>query len=77
MDYNVPFGKRTRGLSVISAYLILVAEKGLVPSTTAMEDVRMLGWVVELFQAGGLVADDILDQSEMRRGRPCWYKIVS
>lgn len=26
-------------------------------------------------QASFLVADDIMDSSETRRGRPCWYKL--
>lgn len=34
-----------------------------------------LGWCVEMFQALFLVADDIMDHSETRRGSPCWYKL--
>ena len=26
------------------------------------------------FQAAALIADDIMDESETRRGKPCWYK---
>jgi len=35
----------------------------------------VLGWCVEMLQAYYLVADDIMDKSETRRGRPCWYKM--
>jgi len=35
---------------------------------------HILGWCVELLQAFFLIADDVMDQSTTRRGKPCWYK---
>lgn len=35
----------------------------------------VLGWCVEILQAMFLVADDMMDRSITRRGKPCWYKL--
>lgn len=70
LHYNVPHGKKNRGLFVVLAYKYLVKH-------TAEDDIhiaRVLGWCIELLQAFFLVADDIMDQSHTRRGKPCWYK---
>lgn len=34
----------------------------------------ILGWAVECLQTSFLVADDIMDDSSMRRGRKAWFK---
>ncbi|XP_021950946.1 farnesyl pyrophosphate synthase isoform X2 [Folsomia candida] len=71
MHYNVPHGKRNRGLATALAYRYLAKE-------LTDENVKLsyvLGWCVEILQAYFLVADDIMDESQTRRGRPCWYKV--
>eukprot|EP00753_Platysulcus_tardus_P013192 PLAT3638.1.p1 GENE.PLAT3638.1~~PLAT3638.1.p1 ORF type:complete len:369 (-),score=213.05 PLAT3638.1:88-1194(-) len=72
IDYTVPGGKMNRGLTVIhSAQLVLDRE------LTADERFKAstLGWCVEWLQAFFLVADDVMDSSVTRRGRPCWYRV--
>ncbi|CAG5121297.1 unnamed protein product [Candidula unifasciata] len=70
LHYNVPFGKKNRGVSVVTSYKHLVPEA----SEADLKIARVLGWCVELLQAFFLVADDIMDNSLTRRGQPCWYK---
>ncbi|XP_070822225.1 farnesyl pyrophosphate synthase isoform X1 [Chaetodon trifascialis] len=70
--YNSPGGKRNRGLSVIGSL------RELLPPSQLTQDIvqraLLVGWCIELLQAFFLVADDIMDASVTRRGKPCWYK---
>jgi farnesyl diphosphate synthase len=74
IDYNVPHGKLNRGLTVVEAYR---ASRGCrsaeALSDAEREDAFLLGWCVEWLQAFFLVADDVMDSSKTRRGRPCYY----
>lgn len=72
MYYTVPGGKMNRGMSVIDT---LRAMKGAETSLTnaELDDATTLGWCIEFLQAFFLVADDVMDRSQTRRGRPCWY----
>ncbi|KAF9232237.1 farnesyl-diphosphate synthase [Melanogaster broomeanus] len=72
LDFNVPGGKLNRGLSVVESVEIL---RGRQLSDDEYFKAAVLGWCVEVFQACYLVADDIMDQSIMRRGQPCWYRL--
>lgn len=45
------------------------------PSKENMKLAYILGWVMEMIQGASLVADDLMDNSETRRGKPCWYKL--
>eukprot|EP00800_Vazella_pourtalesii_P014240 TRINITY_DN3581_c0_g2_i5.p1 TRINITY_DN3581_c0_g2~~TRINITY_DN3581_c0_g2_i5.p1 ORF type:complete len:310 (+),score=14.64 TRINITY_DN3581_c0_g2_i5:105-1034(+) len=70
---NVYFtlGKQNRGMSVVNAYQHLAGR----PLThIEIDQSFVLGWCIEWLQAFFLVADDIMDNSSMRRGKPCWYK---
>merc|ERR1719232_42523 len=71
MDYNVPGGKLNRGMTVVAVHRTLL-ERDLTPLETARAAV--LGWALEFLQAFFLVADDVMDDSKTRRGKPCWYK---
>ncbi|EYE98617.1 FPP/GGPP synthase family protein [Aspergillus ruber CBS 135680] len=64
-------GKLNRGITVVKSGYALLPNP---PTPQEHAHLRILGWLVELFQAAYLVWDDIMDGSEYRRGRPCWYK---
>jgi len=72
ITYNVQGGKMNRGLSVVDSYSTLLNGK---ISDKARCQAAALGWCLEFLQAFFLVADDIMDDSETRRGQPCWYKL--
>ncbi|XP_054904187.1 farnesyl pyrophosphate synthase isoform X2 [Poeciliopsis prolifica] len=72
LDYNVPGGKKNRGLSVIGSLRELLPPSQL--SQDAVQKALTVGWCIEMLQAFFLMADDIMDASVTRRGQPCWYK---
>ena len=63
-------GKANRGKSVLDTTSELLGRP-----LTDEEYFRsaILGWCTELLQAALLVADDIMDSSQTRRGHRCWY----
>ncbi|KAK9892209.1 hypothetical protein WA026_019013 [Henosepilachna vigintioctopunctata] len=72
LEYNVPKGKKNRGLAVVACYKILEKPENLTPENLRLA--AILGWSVEMLQGFLLVLDDIMDGSETRRGQLCWYK---
>ncbi|KAG1699612.1 Farnesyl pyrophosphate synthase [Nymphon striatum] len=70
--YNVPHGKKNRGIAVVKSFILLSKPEHLTAENLKLACI--LGWCIELLQAFFLVADDIMDQSETRRGQACWYK---
>ncbi|GAB6024021.1 hypothetical protein CHUAL_008744 [Chamberlinius hualienensis] len=70
LEYNVPNGKKTRGLLTVASYKLLtnnLTDDDLFKSS-------IMGWCVEMLQAFFLVSDDIADNSYTRRGQLCWYR---
>nr|XP_023019940.1 farnesyl pyrophosphate synthase-like [Leptinotarsa decemlineata]AKO63325.1 farnesyl pyrophosphate synthase [Leptinotarsa decemlineata] len=72
LQYNVPTGKKTRGLSTVIAYKMLEKPENLTPENIKLANI--LGWCVELLRGFGVVVDDVIDNSEVRRNNPCWYR---
>ena len=63
-------GKANRGKSVLDTTSDLL---GRPLTDEEYFKSAILGWCTELLQAALLVADDIMDSSETRRGSKCWY----
>jgi farnesyl diphosphate synthase len=75
LDYTCVGGKMSRALLVVSTLNRLNSSSEDTPLSAALlEDAHAVGWCIELLQAYFLVADDVMDNSEMRRGQPCWYR---
>ncbi|XP_060519528.1 farnesyl pyrophosphate synthase isoform X2 [Cylas formicarius] len=72
LQYTVPTGKKNRGLTVISSYNLLEDPQNLTPENLGLANI--LGWCVEMVQGFLVVVDDVLDESETRRGVACWYR---
>ncbi|KAG8876857.1 Farnesyl pyrophosphate synthetase [Serendipita sp. 405] len=72
LNYNTPWGKLNRGISVVDTYEIL---QGRTLTDEEFFKASVLGWCVELLQAFFLVSDDMMDASITRRGQPCWYRV--
>jgi farnesyl diphosphate synthase len=77
IQYNVIGGKLNRGITVLAVQRTLKSAKMKKScKLTSLEVARasVLGWSIEWLQAFFLVADDVMDDSQTRRGQPCWYK---
>jgi farnesyl diphosphate synthase len=75
LTYNVRGGKMNRGLMVVESGLQILEAKGLPVSNQVTVQLAILGWCIEWLQGWLLVADDMMDESETRRGQKCWYKM--
>lgn len=73
LQYNVPNGKKNRGLALVLAYKMLAQSSELTEENLRLA--QTLGWCVEMLQSVFIMADDIMDGSETRRGHKCWYKL--
>uniref|UniRef100_A0A5K3FRC2 Farnesyl pyrophosphate synthase n=2 Tax=Mesocestoides corti TaxID=53468 RepID=A0A5K3FRC2_MESCO len=67
--YNVPNGKKLRGRLCVATFRRFVRKE---PSNDILKSVNLVGWSIELMQAGFLVHDDLIDGSTMRRGQTAW-----
>lgn len=75
LEYNVRGGKMNRGLMVLESGIMILESLGKPPSNDTVVRLAILGWCIEWLQGWLLVADDIMDNSETRRGQKCWYKV--
>lgn len=65
LDYNLEGGKEFRYRSYLHILRSLDGDLG--------EENVVAGYAIEILQAALLITDDIMDNSGLRRGRPCYY----
>lgn len=70
INYNLPHGKRNRGLAVVMTHKILSEHFN---RKADLERSRLIGWCIEILQTHFLIIDDIMDESLTRRGQKCWH----
>ena len=70
LDESSIGGKQARGKLANSVFLELTGTKE--DSEQAIVG-KIIGWTIEIIQASSLIADDLMDQSQTRRGKECWY----
>ena len=73
LDYTVEGGKMNRAVLFLDTYRQLACDGGAIPDGDQAA-LYSLALAVEVLQAYFLVADDLMDGSELRRGAPCWYR---
>ena len=73
-DYNIVGGKYYRACLVLQTIQAICRHRQL-DIEQYWESGLVAGWAVEVLQAMFLVADDMMDKSKTRRGKPCWYLV--
>ncbi|CAG7725844.1 unnamed protein product, partial [Allacma fusca] len=71
INYNTPHGKGIRAYQVILSDMYLCNDK----SSENDQAVNRLAWMMEMKHGGACILDDLMDESETRRDRLCWYKV--
>ncbi|TDG50754.1 hypothetical protein AWZ03_002743 [Drosophila navojoa] len=75
LQYNVPRGKKNRGILTVLTYKNLVPAEDLTPENIKLA--QYLGWCVEMLQSFFIISDDVMDNSITRRGQKCWHQVES
>ncbi|OMJ12761.1 Farnesyl diphosphate synthase 2 [Smittium culicis] len=71
MDYSILGGKMNKGLSVLDTVKLI---KGENMTNDLQNKAIILGWCIKWLQDFFLVADDIMEDSHMRRDKPVRLK---
>ncbi|KAL6257350.1 hypothetical protein P5V15_010925 [Pogonomyrmex californicus] len=71
LQYNVPGGKKTRGLTVTYAYKLLASNNQLTENNIRLT--RILGLCIGMLQAYSLLLDEVPDRLLLRKYLPEWY----
>ncbi|MES1921163.1 hypothetical protein MHBO_002735 [Bonamia ostreae] len=74
IDYNCHGGKNNRARSLVRMVKSISENQKKPFNAKLKQKTYVLACCIEILQSSLLVADDIADNSSLRRGKPCWYK---
>lgn len=74
--HNVWNGKRYRVLMAVNAIQMIAQKQKREVSKEELEEVCILGWVVEIMLGSFIITDDVMDNSITRRNHKCWFRKV-
>nr|QAX24806.1 farnesyl diphosphate synthase 1 [Matsumurasca onukii] len=72
LKYNMSGSSNLRGLAVSQSYRILAPAAEQTPQNLRLA--YIMGWCLELLHTSLVLTQDLIDQADERRGKPCWYR---
>ncbi|CAG0917834.1 unnamed protein product [Notodromas monacha] len=73
LQFNVPSGRKSRGLAAVASFRTLVPPEER--SEERMRNALIVGWCVELIHNVFVIQDDIAKGRQVRRGRSSWHNM--
>ncbi|CAD5210720.1 unnamed protein product [Bursaphelenchus okinawaensis] len=73
LDYTIHGGKFARSCLVLNTFLALKPEA----TPEEIKKASRVAVVMEILQSFFLIIDDVMDNGEVRRGKPCWHRLPS
>ena len=80
INYNFQFGKKIRARMILELGFKFSISSPKIKSNLETKKrfyltIIIVSYLIEYYQTVFLIADDIMDNSEIRRNKKCWYKI--
>ncbi|XP_066154238.1 geranyl diphosphate synthase-like isoform X2 [Euwallacea fornicatus] len=72
INYMTPHGKRTRTIRIMTDYMRITGSEDQTPEK--IHKIKILCWFVEMVHSAVLIFDDIMDKSDIRRGKVAYHK---
>ncbi|CAD5213946.1 unnamed protein product [Bursaphelenchus xylophilus] len=71
LDYTIHGGKFARSCLVLNTFLALKTDA----KEEEIKKAARIAVVMEILQSFFLIVDDVMDNGEVRRGKPCWHRL--
>ncbi|XP_075144604.1 uncharacterized protein LOC142219549 [Haematobia irritans] len=73
LEYNLQNAEKNIALLTMRTYEQLVKANDI--TSPDFRSAHILGWCAEILNACILITDDVIDEGQLRRSLPCWYKL--